>query len=227
MAPIDQTAKSAYWVLVADEFQARIFSRQKKFSALAELSRFENPVARMKTGEVMADRGGRSFDSGGQGRHSMDSDKANPKTESYPAFAKELARALAKGQQHKKFARLIVVAAPRFPRRFEARAENRPASRRKRRSTKPSPGRTPRRSRRSSTRTDRFRARGAVLIPGGKLDLFLVDLRGRLHGGQRIAEVDVLLGRRALAAQHPVDGVGHDQQDMNNRPCTQRGWPGR
>ena len=114
MVPIDQSAKSAYWVLVADEFQARIFSREKKFSDLVEVASFENPVARMKTGEVMADRGGRSFDSGGQGRHSVDSDKANPKTESYPAFAKELTRALTKGRQHRRFARLIVVAAPRF-----------------------------------------------------------------------------------------------------------------
>ena len=114
MTPIDQNANSAYWVLVADEFQARIFTREKKFSELVEASSFENPVARMKTGDVMSDRGGRSFDSGGQGRHSMDSDKANPKTESYPAFAKELAQAVSSGLQGKQFARLIVVAAPRF-----------------------------------------------------------------------------------------------------------------
>lgn len=114
MVPIDQSMKCAYWVLVADEFQARIFSRQKKFSDLVEEASFENPVARMKTGDVMSDRGGRSFDSGGQGRHSMDSDKANPKTESYPAFAKELAREISKAHQAKKFARLAVAAAPRF-----------------------------------------------------------------------------------------------------------------
>jgi protein required for attachment to host cells len=114
MVPIDQTVKSAYWVLVADESQARIFSREKKFSDLVEVASFENPVARMKTGDVMSDRGGRSFDSGGQGRHSMDSDKANPKTESYPAFARELAREISKGRRAKKYARLAVAAAPRF-----------------------------------------------------------------------------------------------------------------
>lgn len=106
--------KSAYWVLVADEYQARIFSREKRLSDLVELASFENPVARMKTGDVMADRGGRSFDSRGEGRHSMGSDKANPKTESYPAFAKELVQAISKGRREKKFARLAVAAAPRF-----------------------------------------------------------------------------------------------------------------
>ena len=114
MAPIDQKTKSAYWVLVADEFQARIFSREKRTSDLVEQASFENPVARMKTGDVMADRGGRSFDSKGQGRHSMGSDKANPKTASYPAFAKELAQAIGNDQRAHKFARLAVVAAPRF-----------------------------------------------------------------------------------------------------------------
>ena len=114
MAPIDPTMKSAYWVLVADEYQARIFSREKRTSDLVEQASFENPVARMKTGDVMADRGGRSFDSKGQGRHSMGSDKANPKTASYPAFAKELAQAISIDQRAEKFARLIVVAAPRF-----------------------------------------------------------------------------------------------------------------
>ena len=114
MAPIDPTMKSAYWVLVADEYQARIFSREKRTSDLVEQASFENPVSRMKTGDVLADRGGRSFDSRGEGRHSMGSDKANPKTESYPAFAKELVQALNKGRQEKKYARLAIAAAPRF-----------------------------------------------------------------------------------------------------------------
>jgi protein required for attachment to host cells len=114
MVPIDQSTNSAYWILVADEFQARIFTRQKKFSELVEAASFENPVARMKTSDVISDRGGRSFDSRGEGRHSMGSDKANPKTESYPAFAKELAQAVNSARQEKQFARLIVVAAPRF-----------------------------------------------------------------------------------------------------------------
>ncbi len=68
----------------------------------------------MKTGDLIADRGGRSFDSHGQGRHTMQSEKADPKQHLATAFAKKIAETIA-ADVHKGTCRgFALVAAPRF-----------------------------------------------------------------------------------------------------------------
>ena len=59
------------WIIVADESLARIFSQEKKFGPLRQVAELSNADARKKTGDMISDRGGRSFDSHGQGRHTM------------------------------------------------------------------------------------------------------------------------------------------------------------
>jgi protein required for attachment to host cells len=112
--PDNPLGAQSYRIVVADEFRATFYDRDKKFSALQEVASFQNDAAREKTGDLMSDRGGRAFDSHGQGRHTMANEKADPKSQSAVVFAKELADRLAADRQKGSYDNLVVVAAPRF-----------------------------------------------------------------------------------------------------------------
>lgn len=104
----------SYRVVVADEYRATFYDREKKFSPLREVADFRNEAAREKIGDLLADRGGRAYDSHGQGRHTMTNEKADPKAHSAVVFAKDLAERLGADRQKGRYDKLIVVAAPRF-----------------------------------------------------------------------------------------------------------------
>ena len=103
-----------YVVVVADEYRAIFYERDTMTGPLRELRTLTNETARMKTGELLSDRGGRSFDSHGQGRHTMGSDRDAPQQQSARAFAKDIAQVVA-ADFHKGGCRgYAVIAAPRF-----------------------------------------------------------------------------------------------------------------
>jgi len=106
-------AKS-YWVIVADEYRATIYAREKKYSPMQEVKSLQNDVAREKDRDLVSDRSGRAFDSRGQGRHTMGGDESGTKAQSYLLFAKEIAECISSAKQGGKFDRLVVIAAPRF-----------------------------------------------------------------------------------------------------------------
>ena len=60
------------WIIVTDSVKARIFSRENKNSVLREVEDLTHPSGRKKASELESDKPGRSFDSRGQGRHSME-----------------------------------------------------------------------------------------------------------------------------------------------------------
>jgi len=68
----------------------------------------------MKSGELLADRGGRSFDSHGQGRHTMTKEKAGPKKRAAVAFAKDIAQRIVKAMREGTCDEFVLVSAPRF-----------------------------------------------------------------------------------------------------------------
>ena len=108
--PIDQGSKH-FLVVVADESKAIAYTRASKNGPLQETRTFENEAARLKTGDILADKGGRSFDSYGQGRHTMSSD---PKRHLAEGFAKQIAEHVA-ADVHKGTCRgYALVAAPQF-----------------------------------------------------------------------------------------------------------------
>lgn len=84
-------SEKAYWVLVADESSATLYSRASRRGDLQKRFNFENEAGRKKTGDLIEDRGGRSFDSVGQGRHTMAREKSGPKTHIAEQFAKDIA----------------------------------------------------------------------------------------------------------------------------------------
>jgi len=103
-----------YVVVVADEYRAIFYARDTMTGPLRKLRTFTNETARMKTGELLSDRGGRSFDSHGQGRHTMGGDRDSPQQQLAKAFAKDVVEVIA-SESHKGTCRgYAVIAAPRF-----------------------------------------------------------------------------------------------------------------
>lgn len=112
--PDSPLGKNSSWIVVADEFQALFYAREKKFGPLRELSSMKNEMAREKLENLVSDRGGRSFDSMGKGRHAYANEKSDAKSHSYAAFAKDIAERINAGRQDNQFDKLGVIAAPRF-----------------------------------------------------------------------------------------------------------------
>lgn len=107
-------SKNYCWVVVADESKAIFYTREMRTSPMQQASVLENSVAREKTGDLISDTGGRAFDSGGQGRHTMVKEKSGPKQQAIAAFAKRIAEELYKGKHSGAYREFAIVAAPRF-----------------------------------------------------------------------------------------------------------------
>jgi protein required for attachment to host cells len=103
-----------YWVVVADESNAIVYTRESLSGTMREQFSFENEIARMKTEQLISDSGGRSFDSYGKGRHTMSNEKADPKKTAAMAFAKQIAGRIAKVMHDGSCRGFALVAAPRF-----------------------------------------------------------------------------------------------------------------
>ena len=101
------------WILVADSAQATIYCQNNAKEHLSELTSMEHLEARAHDGDLTTDKSGRSFDSGGGGRHSMEQ-RTQPKKQSTINFAKRLAIHLDQGRQNGEFGQLVLFAAPGF-----------------------------------------------------------------------------------------------------------------
>ena len=107
-------AERVVWFVVADEATALIYDATSRNGSLNKRYEIVNEVARQKTDELIADKGGRSFDSHGQGRHTLAKEKADPKRHASVGFAHEIAQ-LVSGAMHRGDCReFAIIAAPRF-----------------------------------------------------------------------------------------------------------------
>ena len=103
-----------FWAVVADEACAIIYGHTSRSGPLRRLFTLENEVARMKASELISDRGGRSFDSGGEGRHAMGVEKNDPRRQAAARFAKTIAMRISKAKHSGACIDFALVAAPRF-----------------------------------------------------------------------------------------------------------------
>lgn len=103
-----------YWVVVADEAMAIVYARETLSGPMLEQFSLNNETARKKTDQLISDSGGRSFDSFGKGRHTMTSEKADPKKTAAVAFAKQIVGRVAKVMHDGSCREYALVAAPRF-----------------------------------------------------------------------------------------------------------------
>ena len=114
MALTMQTDNKYYLIVVADESRAVLYHRERRRGPMQETRTFENEAARLKTDDLIADRGGRAFDSHGQGRHTMTAEKSDPKQHLAEGFARQIAEHIG-AEAHKGHLRgYALVAAPRF-----------------------------------------------------------------------------------------------------------------
>lgn len=103
-----------YCFVVADEARAIIYGAATRRGDLQELHSMENQTVRRKTEQLISDKGGRSFDSHGQGRHTLIREKSDPKRHASAMFAKDIVQWLS-AAKHKGACRgFALVAAPRF-----------------------------------------------------------------------------------------------------------------
>jgi protein required for attachment to host cells len=99
------------WILLADGARARIVSNAGPGKGVEEVSGMEFSGDNERTGEVMADRPGRSFDSAGSHRHAMEP-PSDAHREMKRDFANDLVKALEKKLKQHAFDRLVLIAAP-------------------------------------------------------------------------------------------------------------------
>ncbi len=102
------------WVVVADASKAIVYTRDTRRGPLEERDVFENSVVREKTSQFLSDNGGRSFDSHGSGRHTLTSEKADPKQQYAKAFAKKVSQHIVDAISGGTCRDFALVSAPRF-----------------------------------------------------------------------------------------------------------------
>lgn len=101
------------WVLAADSSYAKILQSDSRTAPLKLLEELEHPEARMKNSGLYSDSAGRSFDSGGQGRHAMEP-ATDAKSSEAQRFARELCDKLRQAVMQNQFEKLYILAAPAF-----------------------------------------------------------------------------------------------------------------
>ena len=103
------------WVLVAHDAGARVFENQGPGKGLTLLEEIDHPEGRMRDGELVSDRPGRSFrkDSGDPRRAAM-SQSQGPHDRVVATFARDLVQKLQQGRMQSRYDRLVLVAPPKF-----------------------------------------------------------------------------------------------------------------
>lgn len=99
------------WILVADGAQARFFLNDGPGRGLTELTGEALRNDLKPSRDIDADRPGRAFDSGGQGRHAMEP-PTDSKRHAKRVFAARIADKLRKARNAGAFDRIVLVAAP-------------------------------------------------------------------------------------------------------------------
>jgi protein required for attachment to host cells len=107
------TTPAKMWLLVADEGRARLFSADAARGPLHELHDIIDPEGRSRDQDLVTDRPGRTFDSGGEGRHAMEPSTEPTEVEAI-GFAKRLAETMDAARTRGRFEHLGLVAAPGF-----------------------------------------------------------------------------------------------------------------
>ncbi|MDA7947502.1 MAG: host attachment protein [Hyphomicrobiaceae bacterium] len=98
-------------ILVADGAHVRVYLNNGPNLGIAEIEKYARDLDLKASREIDADRPGRTFDSGGEGRHAMEPPndaKRHAKQEFHRHIAGDIEAALKAGE----FDRLVIVAAP-------------------------------------------------------------------------------------------------------------------
>ena len=102
-----------HWILAADSTEARLFTREKKFSPPIERQDWLHPESRLPGRDLEHDRQGKTFSSHGYGQ-SDNQKRTEPKQREAQDFARELAGHLDAARARGEFESLSIVADPAF-----------------------------------------------------------------------------------------------------------------
>ena len=101
------------WILIANRSSASLFESDWPGKSMRRIQDIPHPQGRMQNSDIDTDKPGRSFDSFGQGRHSM-SPKQEPTEHIAQQFALDLAELLNKGRVSHAYEKLVLMAEPKF-----------------------------------------------------------------------------------------------------------------
>jgi protein required for attachment to host cells len=101
------------WILVANGTQAFIARNLGAGHGLEKDLEHEFQGQNVPGREIMSDAPGRTFDSGGQGRHALER-PSDPQRNNQQAFAREIAAYIDSGAERNVFDRLVLVVAPQM-----------------------------------------------------------------------------------------------------------------
>jgi protein required for attachment to host cells len=100
-------------VLVAESSRARLYESEGVGGPLREIEDLTHPEGRLHTRDLISDSPGRSFDSRGEGRHSMEPHTDAKQVEAL-SFAREIAERLAAIRVRRDVDAIVIAAPPRF-----------------------------------------------------------------------------------------------------------------
>ncbi len=101
------------WIVVADGARAQIFLNNGSGTGLEPALPQALVADNRPSGDITSDRPGRSFDSAGKGRHSMQP-SSDPHKYEQTSFAHDIARLLNEKRLQKEYDKIVIVAAPRM-----------------------------------------------------------------------------------------------------------------
>ncbi|MDP1731870.1 MAG: host attachment protein [Devosia sp.] len=102
---------SVTWVLIADGAQARILEYSGPSTGLVQVEGLKFEDARLRSGEIMADKPGRSYSSVGYGRSGMEQ-RTGPRDYRETEFLRSVADLLNRKCLEGAFRKLVIAAAP-------------------------------------------------------------------------------------------------------------------
>lgn len=106
--------KPVTWVVVADAARGRVFSTTDKGKSLTAVLDQDLVADNRPTRDIDADRPGRTFDRGGEGRHAKEP-RTDPHEHAKQVFAHQVAELLKHEQDTTgRYDRLVIVAPPSF-----------------------------------------------------------------------------------------------------------------
>jgi len=104
---------SKFWLIVADAGRAALYAAESPTGPLTELRDVIGPKNRLLDQDLVTDRPGRAFDSGGQGRHALEPSTPPGEVET-ERFAQWIAKTLDQARTERRFEMLGLVAPPAF-----------------------------------------------------------------------------------------------------------------
>lgn len=107
------SARWPMWVIVAGGGAADVYRLSKPSSGLIRIDTIANDRADLRERDELSDRPGRSFDSIGSGRHSMEPPTPRKRTRE-SRYVADISARLARGNNDQLFGELAIIAAPRM-----------------------------------------------------------------------------------------------------------------